>query len=440
MSPEFFVLPEVFLAGWFLLNRRSARKTVAAHSNEDAMLQHLRDYLHKGYHVATRKGLLALTEKASEKAFRCKRQSFFLPEKAGGWTLGQSPLNSNESALLTAIATQGQPIDRRIENSALSPELLQAAYILMDHYGINVLVPVRDSMGPQWVWASYFAERHSTPAVDALLAWQMAMQSVVERGALRVASAQLAELEKDATSATQVLRVLLPEAPIDAQEGLEWAGTLRRKRGEPPVLFSAYPQGGGRTLIVFSEITAPGLAAVLLGAALRGYCDSLVVASRGTALSPTDSKQTLRPEKVLSALNRYIWRPDQSNNLSCVVALFDTQEQCVDYAIAGNPCWLHLESGGATVAVSSPGPGLGISEQVDYVSQAMPISAGDTHLFIGGELCLEAFGEVGLAKQSRASRDVSFEGLGQQVDRLAETMGQLGDGRTPGVVLLRPRR
>ncbi len=434
MSPEFFVLPEVFLVGWFLLNRRSARKMVDAHSNEDAMLQHLRDYLHEGYHVATRKALLTLTEKASEEAFRCKRQSFFLPEKKGAWTLGKSPLNSNESALLTAIATQGHPIDRRIENSSLSPELLQAAYILMDHYGINVLVPVRDSMGPQWVWASYFAERHSTPAVDALLAWQMAMQSVVERGALRVASAQLAELQKDATSATQVLRVLLPEAPLDAQEGLEWAGTLRRNRGEPPVLFSAYPRGEGRTLVVFSEVAAPGLAAVLLSAALRGFCDSLVIASRDTTLSPT-----LKPEKVLSALNRYIWRSDQSNNFSCVVALFDTKEQRIDYAIAGNPCWLHLESGGATLAVSSPGPGLGSSKTVEYQPQSMPISPGDTHLFIGGELCLEAFGDVGLAKQSRASQEVSFEGLGQQVDRMAETMGRLGGGRSPAVVLLRPR-
>jgi len=432
MSLEFFVVPEIALLGWFVLNRRAARNIALAHSGEDVMLQSLRDYLQDGYEVGSRAALLELTKSVSERAFQCKRQLFFRPSRDGGWKCDERAVSFEESSLLSAIAAQGQPIDRGSKKNALSPELLGAAFRLMDENGINVLVPVSDSMAPQWIWASYCAASSWSSTVDALQAWQMAMESIVERWALRLASAHLAQLEKDAASATQVLRVLLPEEPVDSEEGLEWAGTLRRPSGEPPVLFATYAQAKGKVLVVFAEVTTPGLAAVILASALRGYCDSLVTAARGA---------TLRPEKVLGLLNRYVWRPGGASDLSCIVALFDTNSGWVDYASAGTPSWIHVKDGGSLVPITSTSPGLGVAEDIDYLPQKLALNKDDSHLFVGTELGYDICGDARFAQQASTQRSVGFANLGRLVDDLASAIDQRGEGkgRTPALIMFRHR-
>ncbi len=430
MNIELFIVPQLVLLGWFLLNRRTAHQVAGEHKSEDAMLQHLRDYLHSGYEATSRGSLLQLTQRASRGAFQCERQSFFKPQKAGTWLHGDRELPASEASLMAAVSAQGLPVDR-YSNEGQRSELTGAVHRFMDQNKITVLVPVSDSMQTQWVWASHFASEDETPEVDALRAWQMAMQSVVERSALRLASAHLALLEKDADSATQVLRVLLPEAPSEMREGLEWAGIMRRETGEAPVLLATYPQGRGKVLVICAEVTAPGLAAVLLASALRGFCDSLMVAEQ--------DDENLRPEKVMEELNEYIWRPDQNNNLSCVVALFDVKAQRVDYASAGEPLWLHVQAGGEVSIVASTGPGLGVADEINYLPQRIEISKGDSHLFLVTDVGPAAFGEGELLQKVQEASHVDSENIEDYVDDLAELVGQGSNdtGRSPGVVMLR---
>ncbi len=431
MSLEFFILPEVALAGWFLLNRWSANNTAKRYSDDDAMLQSLRDYWREGYNCISRAALLELTQSASAKAFKCQHQGFLLPHRDGTWTLGESSLAPEDSELLSAFAAHGQPIDARASVLDVPAQLQAPLASYMARNGINVMVPVHDSVAPQWIWISALTGGHTDYELDSLRAWQMAMHSVVERETLLLASAHLDGLEKDAASATEVLRVLLPGSPHEQQSGMEWAGALQRESGEPPLLFATYPQASGKILIIFAEVVAPGLAAVILGSALRGYCDSLVTAAKGATLSP---------ESVLKSLNQYVWRPEDPSNLSCVVALFDAKAKRVDYAVAGTPCWLHVAEDGGMNAIQPTGAGLGAGDNLDYKCEALALNPGDTHLFVGSHLGLEAFTNPALEQRIRTNKYVSYADLGQHVVGLTETLSELAgnSGPTPGVVSLRP--
>lgn len=431
MSSAIFIIPEVAIAGWFLLNRWSAAKTAKKYGNDYAMLQALREFWREGDNCNSRAALLALTQKESARAFKCEHQGFFLPHRDGSWSYGDTTIPAEDSALLTAIVEFGQPVDAREHKQAIPPELKASIDSLMQRSGINVMVPVSDSSSPQWVWVSSLTGEHTELELDSLRAWQMAMQSVVERDTLLLASAHLEGLEKDAASATEVLRVLLPGNPHEQELGMEWAGALERQSGEPPLLFATYPQESGKILIVFAEVVAPGLAAVIMGSALRGYCDSLVSASKGVTLSP---------ESVLKSLNDYIWRPKRPSNISCVVALFDTAANCVDYAAAGAPCWLHVSEDADMIPVQPTGPGLGAGQNLDYKCERIALKGGDTHLFIGSHLGVQAFSHPALEQQVRTNKYVSFADLEQHVQGLTETLFELAGnkGPTPGVVTLRP--
>ncbi len=430
MKPELFLIPEVVLLGWYFINRHVAKRVRNEHAGEYTMLQNLRDYMHEGLHANSRAELMHQTKAAIESALHCDRHFFYLPHRDGTWTIGESTKQCQAAALLDQVAACGQPIIRGVISPEIPPQLASAALQFMEQQRLSVLIPVTDTMTPQWIWASQFSS--VSPAVETLQAWQMAMQSVSERATLRLASAHLLELEKDAESATQVLRVLLPESPAHSLSGMEWSGHLQRKSDEAPILFAAYPHGQDNLLVVFAEVTAPGLGAVLLASALRGYIDSVIAASQ---------TGPLHPEEILSKLNQYVCRPGHESALSCIVACFDTSQKRIEYAAAGSPHWLRLQADGTIASVLATGPALGTGEQTDYQPRWLELEDNDTHFFAVSSLPAQELGQTAQAKMMAPTGSIDFQELSSRAQQLASQWDQQADPGHPShaVVILRPR-
>ncbi len=148
------------------------------------------------------------------------------------------------------------------------------------------------------------------------------------------------------------------------------AGTMVEERGRAATIWDWLVLPDGRTALVTLNVRADGLPPAIHLATVRGVLRAVVADGGGL-------------DKVLPRINAVMCAcaaDDEGQHVECGMLVVDGQS--AEWASAGRvPCGV-IRRGGAFEELGSHGPPLGMMEGVQYGSERLAMSAGDTAIVL----------------------------------------------------------
>ncbi|WP_428266701.1 PP2C family protein-serine/threonine phosphatase [Haliangium sp.] len=233
-------------------------------------------------------------------------------------------------------------------------------------------------------------------------AWNSSLVYVCVNNILHELADHQHELTEEVERASAIVEAMPTQAPQGRLDRLAWTvHEPKRREGEPHGGFwDLYELPGDRLLVLAGEMVAQGLAAAMLSIAVRGWCDTMYhIVGDG-----------LTPARLLTDLNRFLWRRTNPVGMSCIAALLDLRDGQVHHAVAG-PVGLRRLTWRDGRAVVEPcparGPLVGDRPEADYQSRETRLGPGDVLL-----LCSEDFSRATWQGDGRAGPELDprFDG------------------------------
>jgi serine phosphatase RsbU (regulator of sigma subunit) len=192
------------------------------------------------------------------------------------------------------------------------------------------------------------------------------LQAEKEAGSLHAS-----RIAEELQSAQVVQQTLMPDVRRLGRGPLQLCGVYRPASKLSGDWWHYYPLDEHRTLLVLADVLGHGIGAAVVGAMAYG-CAAQLHNEMGAAL---------RPDQLLTQLNRVIWATTRGKyTMSCFAAIIDTRECQLTYASGAHAFPLlfrYRDTNKPFVPLVAAGSPLGSSESAEFQSSAQAFEQGD---------------------------------------------------------------
>lgn len=192
------------------------------------------------------------------------------------------------------------------------------------------------------------------------------LQAEKEAGSLHAS-----RIAEELQSAQVVQQTLMPDVRRLGRGPLQLCGVYRPASKLSGDWWHYYPLDEHRTLLVLADVLGHGIGAAVVGAMAYG-CAAQLHNEMGAAL---------RPDQILTQLNRVIWSTTRGKyTMSCFAAIIDTRECQLTYASGAHAFPLlfrYRDANKPFVPLVAAGSPLGSSESAEFQSSAQAFEQGD---------------------------------------------------------------